>query len=105
MSSSDDGRSRAGWEREAVQLLAGVIDLGLEQAEGALRRVRGLLGRSDLHALVGDGHEDLKARGELALNRYAPATESHLEALARRAAATRAGAADAGSPDAGAADA
>lgn len=100
MSSSDDGRSQAGWEREAVQLLAGVIDLGLEQAEGVLRRVRGLLGRSDLHSLVEDGHGDLKARGELMLNRFAPATESHLEALARHAAATRAGAPVAGATDA-----
>ncbi len=102
MPTSDDGRSQAGWEREAVQLLAGVVDLGLEQAEGALRRVRGLLGRSDLHELVGYGHEDLKARGELALNRFAPAAESHMEALARHAAAARAGAAESGAADAGA---
>ena len=98
MAAADEGR-RAGWERGAVLLLAGVVDLGLEQAEGALRRVRGLLGRSDLRELAEDGHEDLMARGELALRRCAPSGESHLEALARHAAA-RAAAAGTGSADA-----
>ena len=95
MSSPNDGSTRVEWEREGIQLLAGVIDLGLEQVEGALHWLRGLLGRSDLGALAGDGHEDLRARGELALRRCAPSAESHFEALARHAAATRAGAPDA----------
>lgn len=94
MAAPDDRGTRGGWEREAVQLLAGVVDLGLEQAEGALRLVRGLLGRSDLHELAADGHEDLMARGELALRRYAPSAESHMEALARHAAAARTGTPD-----------
>lgn len=74
---------------------AGAVDLGLEQAEGLLRRMRGLLGRSDLPGLAADGQEELRARGELLLGRFAPASESHLEAVARRAAAVRRPAPDA----------
>ncbi|GAA2992489.1 hypothetical protein GCM10020229_01260 [Kitasatospora albolonga] len=74
---------------EAVQLLAGVVDLGLEQAEGLLRRLRGTLGRSDLDALLTDGQEDLRARGELLLGRLATGSEPHMEAVARRSAAYR----------------
>ncbi|GAA2239597.1 hypothetical protein GCM10010430_21130 [Kitasatospora cystarginea] len=88
---SAQGSAGAGADRgkEAVQLLAGVIDVGLEQAEGLLRRMRGVLGRSDLREVAADGQEELRARGELLLGRLAPATESHLEGVARRAAASR----------------
>ncbi|MGW5677409.1 hypothetical protein ACWEV4_20395 [Streptomyces sp. NPDC003860] len=48
---------------EAVMAVAGAVDLVLEQAEGALRRVRALLSRSDLLDLAGDVREDLVARG------------------------------------------
>jgi hypothetical protein len=71
---------------DAVTLLAGAIDLGLEQAENALRRVRDVLRRADLPDLVQGGGQDLRARGELALGRFAPPSEPHMEALARRAA-------------------
>lgn len=86
VSSNDSGERPVGGgpAYDAVQLLAGAVDVGLEQAEGLLRRLRGLLGRSDLLDLVADGHEDLRARGEIALQRIAPTSESHLEALARR---------------------
>lgn len=89
VSSESDGSKHAGWERDAVSLLAGAVDLGLEQAEGVLRRIRGVLGRSDLKDFVADGHRDLKARGELALGRYVPSVESHMEALARQAISSR----------------
>lgn len=72
---------------DAVQLLAGVVDLGLEQAEGLVRRLRGTLGRSDLHEMVADGQEDLRARGELLLGRLATGSEPHMESVARRSAA------------------
>ncbi|GAA2247788.1 hypothetical protein GCM10010232_38810 [Streptomyces amakusaensis] len=72
---------------EAVLLAAGVADLVLEQAESALRRVRGLLGRSDLSELAADARRDLLARGRnsgLDTSAFAP-QEAHLELLARRA--------------------
>ncbi len=89
MSARDSTEQHADRGAEAVQLLAGVVDLGLEQAEGLLRRAREVLGRSDLHEMVADGQQDLRTRGELLLGRFAPASESHLEAVARRAAASR----------------
>ncbi|HEX2316558.1 MAG TPA: hypothetical protein VHJ17_22635 [Thermomonospora sp.] len=66
---------------------AGVADVLLGGAEGAARRARSLLRRSDLADLARDGHDDLRARGELAVRRYLP--EPHLEVLARRAIARR----------------
>ncbi|BFV58651.1 hypothetical protein KCMC57_up37550 [Kitasatospora sp. CMC57] len=89
MSAGDSAGKHADRGAEAVQLLAGMVDFGLEQAEGLLRRARGVLGRSDLHEMVADGHEELRVRGELLLGRLAPASESHLEAVVRRAAASR----------------
>ncbi|GLF96847.1 hypothetical protein [Streptomyces yaizuensis] len=72
---------------EAVLLVAGAVDLVLEQAEGALRRVRSLLGRSDLGDLAQEVRRDLVLRGRhsgLDPARVVSA-ESHLELLARRA--------------------
>ncbi|QMU69669.1 hypothetical protein [Streptacidiphilus sp. P02-A3a] len=87
VSSQDGTGTGGGLGRDAVQLLAGIVDLGLEQAEAALRQVRGLLGRSDLRELAEDGHQELRTRGGLLLDRITPTSESHLEALARRSAA------------------
>jgi hypothetical protein len=87
VSSQDGAGSGGGRGRDAVQLLAGVVDLGLEQAEGALRQLRGLLGRADLWELAEDGHRELRARGGLLLDRITPTSESHLETVARRSAA------------------
>lgn len=87
VSPQDGAGSGGGLGRDAIELLAGVVDLGLEQAEGALRQLRGLLGRSDLRELAEDGHQELRTRGGLLLDRIAPTSESHLEALARRSAA------------------
>ncbi|MFD9064570.1 hypothetical protein ACFVZ3_23955 [Kitasatospora purpeofusca] len=74
---------------EAVQILAGAVDLGLELVEGLVSRMRGTAGRSDLHDLVTDGQEDLRARGELLLGRLHTGSESHMEAVARRSATYR----------------
>jgi hypothetical protein len=95
VSAQESAGVRADRGTRAVQLLAGVVDVGLEQAEGLLRRMRGVLGRSDLQEVAADGQEELRARGELALGRLAPVSESHMEAVARRAAASRGPSSDA----------
>ncbi|MBS2537605.1 hypothetical protein KGQ20_33125 [Catenulispora sp. NF23] len=75
--------------RDAVRLLAGIADLGLEAAEEAVRRARGVLGRSDLPEMAGDLHREVKAHGDVVLDRVAPPARAHMEALARRAEAAR----------------
>lgn len=72
-----------------MRLLAGLADVGLEQAEGLLRRARGALGRADYPDLAADARDDLLARGEVVLARFAPAREAHMESLARIAQQTR----------------
>ena len=89
-------RSAASGGREAIRLLLGLVDVGLEQAEHAVQAARGLLGRSDLGELASDVRADLGARGDAVLGRVAPPAESHMETLARRA---RAAAADAAETD------
>jgi hypothetical protein len=84
----DAGTDRA---REPLLVAAGVADLACSRIGAALRGARSLLGRSDLAELARDGRRDLRQRGELALRRYAPTAESHMELLARRAAASRPG--------------
>ncbi|MCK9870345.1 hypothetical protein MRI28_11960 [Nocardiopsis dassonvillei] len=93
MAHTDDeaGADRA---REPLLVAAGVADLAWSGIGAALRGARSLLGRSDLAELVRDGRRDLRERGELALRRYAPTAESHMEVLARRAAASRPGRSD-----------
>jgi hypothetical protein len=75
--------------RDAVRLVAGLADLGLEAAEGALRRARSVLERSDLPEMASDLHREVKAHGDVVLDRVAPPAEAHMEALARRSAAAR----------------
>lgn len=70
---------------EPVLIAAGVADLAFSGIGSALRRARALLVRSDLVELSQDGREELRQRGRLAVQRYAPVAESHLELLARRA--------------------
>lgn len=89
------GRSAAGGGREAVRLLLGLVDIGLEGAEHAVHAARGLLGRSDLGELAGELRADLGARGDALLGRVSAPAESHMEALARIAQAERAGHTDA----------
>lgn len=93
MAHTDDeaGADRA---REPLLVAAGVADLTWSGIGATLRGARSLLGRSDLAELVRDGRRDLRERGELALRRYAPTAESHMELLARRAAASRPGQSD-----------
>jgi hypothetical protein len=74
---------------DAAKLLAGLADVGLEQAEKVLRGMRGALRRNDYADLAADTRTDLLARGEVLLNRLTPAPESHMEALARIARQTR----------------
>ena len=87
-------RSAAGAGREALRLLLGVADVGLEQAERAIHITRGLLGRSDLGEMAAEVRSDLAARGDALLGRVAPPAEAHMETLARLAQAERSESAD-----------
>jgi hypothetical protein len=90
VSEQDSAGSRtASGGREALRLLLGLVDVGLEQAEQAVHTVRGLLGRSDLGDLASDVRTDLGARGDAVIGRVAPPAESHMETLARRSQAAR----------------
>jgi hypothetical protein len=91
VSEQDSAGSRtASGGREALRLLLGLVDVGLEQAEHAVHAARGLLGRSDLGDLASDVRTDLGARGDAVIGRVAPSAESHMETLARRSQAARA---------------
>ncbi|TDD60516.1 hypothetical protein [Actinomadura rubrisoli] len=59
---------------EVLYLAAGVVDVALDGVRGVLRRL----------PLVGEARRELRARGELAWARNIPATEAHLELLARQ---------------------
>jgi hypothetical protein len=59
---------------EVVYLAAGAADMVLDGARSVLRRLPGL----------GEVRQELRARGELAWCRRAPAAEAHMETLARR---------------------
>jgi hypothetical protein len=85
---------QSGGGREALRLLLGLADVGLEQVERAIHVTRGLLGRSDLGELAAEVRGDLAARGDALLGRVAPSTESHMETLARLAQAARSESAD-----------
>jgi hypothetical protein len=67
-----------------VYAVAGVADLVLNRVGAALQTAGEVLQRADRDELVGDGINDLRARGELALKRHDPLPESHLETLAGR---------------------
>lgn len=75
---------------DAVLLAAGLAELALSRVSPLVGRVRGLLRRSDLVTLAGEADTDLKARGRLALDRYATVPPAHLEILAQRVTARRA---------------
>ncbi|MFJ3903598.1 polyprenyl synthetase [Streptomyces sp. NPDC090025] len=72
-------------------LVAGLADLAVSTLGTALGTLRGLLRRSDTTQLVGDAERDLRARGRLALDRYATVPPAHLEVLARHVLARRDG--------------
>jgi hypothetical protein len=81
------GAAREGTDDGTVLLVAGLADLAvstLGTAMGtAMGTVRGLLRRSDTGRLVEDAEQDLRARGRLALDRYAAVPPAHLEVLAQ----------------------
>ncbi|MEU8764102.1 polyprenyl synthetase [Streptomyces sp. NPDC048659] len=74
---------REGLDAQAVLLVAGLADLAVDAVGSALGTVRGLLRRSDAAELATEAERDLRARGRLALDRYASAPPPHLEVLAR----------------------
>ena len=86
MDAGDDDGERAERVSEPVLVAAGVADLVFSRVGGALRGARSLLARSDLAELARDGREELRQRGQLALQRYAAVPECHMEVLARRVA-------------------
>lgn len=73
----------------AVLLAVGAADLAVGTLGSALRGVRGLLRRSDLGELAEQGQQEIRARGQLVLDRYAAVPDPPLEVLARHAAARR----------------
>ncbi|MFI6366208.1 hypothetical protein ACIBG0_26015 [Nocardia sp. NPDC050630] len=86
---SQSSNHSGGRAEDAVLLAAGLADLALSRVGPAVDRLRGLLRRSDLSGLAGEVETDLKARGRLALDRYATVSEAHLEILARQVVARR----------------
>lgn len=89
MSPAEDGKPRFGRGADAARLAMGLADLGLEQAEGLLRRVRGALIRNDYVDMAAGARSELLARGDVVLARLGPGHEAHMEALARIAKQTR----------------
>jgi hypothetical protein len=79
------GTGRGGDAAEqAVLLVAGLADLAVSALGSVTGTVRGLLRRSDVAELAADAERDVKARGQLALDRYAAVPPAHLEVLARK---------------------
>ncbi|MFD6952944.1 hypothetical protein A6A08_24855 [Nocardiopsis sp. TSRI0078] len=85
MSYTGDG-ARSGHAGEPVLVAAGIAGLAFSGIGTALQRAGELLSRSGLAELAQDGRGELRQRGRLALRRYAPASESHMELPTRRAA-------------------
>jgi hypothetical protein len=73
---------------DLVYVAAGVAEVGLAVVHKPLQLLRAQLRRQDLADIAGEGQDDLKIRGELAIRRLR--TEPHLELLAQRALARRA---------------
>jgi hypothetical protein len=94
MATTND-KGHASHSEELAYAMAGLIDMAAYRVMGVAREVQGLLRRSDLGLLVGEGRADLLSRGELALRRRAHMPEAHLDTLARRAVAQRGADADA----------
>lgn len=86
---SQNSNQPGGRGEDALLLAAGLADLALSRVGPAVGRLRGLLRRSDLAGLAGEVETDLKARGRVALDRYAAVPEAHLEILARQVVARR----------------
>ncbi|MEU5160540.1 polyprenyl synthetase [Streptomyces sp. NPDC020875] len=103
MSSSPDADRDRRLDEQAVLVAAGLADLALSTAGTvvgtAVDTVRGLLRRSDTADLLEDAGHDLRARGRIAIDRYASRPPAHLEVLARHSRA--AAVADAPASDGG----
>ncbi|MFI7664792.1 hypothetical protein [Nocardia sp. NPDC049526] len=91
---SQNSNHSGGRGADAVLLAAGLADLAMSRVGPAVDRLRGLLRRSDLAGLASEVETDLKARGRLALDRYATVPEAHLEILARQVVARRSASGD-----------
>ena len=88
----DEGdRQRSVTLEDALAAAVGLADLAYSQVKHALRPLQGAIQRSDLRELTRDGHDDLRARGELRMKRHASAPQPHLDALAKAAARRNAG--------------
>ncbi|MEV4685723.1 polyprenyl synthetase [Streptomyces kurssanovii] len=83
------GHERGQETNDVVLLAAGVADLAVSTVSGALSAFRGLLRRADVAELADEGRQDIKARGRLALDRYAATSPPHMELLARHVTAVR----------------
>ena len=83
---ANDDEDRRSTTDNVLFTVLGLADLALSQVKHALRPVNDVIQRSDLHELTRDGHDELTARGALAINRYASAPEPHLDSLAKAAA-------------------
>ncbi|MFH8927022.1 polyprenyl synthetase [Streptomyces pristinaespiralis] len=83
------GHGRGQEANDVVLLAAGVADLAVSTVSGALSGLRGLLRRADMADLADEGRQDIKARGRLALDRYAPTSPPHMELLARHVTTVR----------------
>lgn len=94
MGGSGGAGKGGGRENEALLLAAGPADAALGGVESLVRRARGLTSRSDLAEPAQDGRDEMRARGKLALQRFGPGPEPHMELLARRALAARSGSDD-----------
>jgi hypothetical protein len=83
----------AGLGEEALLVAAGVADLVVSGVGTVLKAVDEVVRRGDLTGLVGDGREEVKARGRLVWERAGGVAGEppHLEVLARRVAAARGG--------------
>lgn len=85
----ESGPAHGARPSDAVLLVAGLADIAVTALSSAVGEVRGLLGRSDVAGLAEEGQQEIKARGRLALDRYAAVPPAHMEVLARHVVARR----------------
>jgi hypothetical protein len=86
-----DGDRLTKLAEQAILLAAGVAELALDNAVSAVKGSFRVMRRRDLRELVTESHQDLVARGELALNRHVQTPVPHMELLARYAVAQHRG--------------
>lgn len=64
-------------------LVAGIADIAVSGLSTAVGGLRGLFRRADVAELAGEGQQEIKARGRLALDRFTASSPAHLEVLAQ----------------------